>query len=801
MKHFSKFFCAIAVSLCLLFNPVWSQQIVINEILASNSSNAADPDFGQYADWIELYNTGIDTIHLGAYAITDNLGMPEKWTFPLGTALAPGGFLLIWADGKDTSLLALHAGFKLSSSGEEIGLFDSSGVAVDTLVYEAQAQNISLGRQPDGGSEWVKYLLPTPGKANLSVVLKKAVNPVFSLQPGYYTDRQLLTISIDDPETEIRYTTNGDEPDVSSPTYTDPIPITSRAGDPNVFSEIRTNLSPFHWLPDWVGPQGEVFKASVIRARAFKVDHYPSDIVTASYFVDEGILDRYPTIPVISINADYDHLFDYESGIYVPGVNHRMGNPGTGNYFQDWEKRAHIEFFEPGGHLGFAQDVGITIQGGTSPASPQKGLHVIARGAYGKNRINYPLFEDDPSSASELTEYKRFVIRAWGSLITGALFNDAYAHRLMAGQDLDIQAYRPVVVFINGEYWGLQALRESNKNSWYYQYHHGIDRDDPGCDILLHIENNGQPYAFVDEGDADHWNSMMNYIEMNDMNLEMNYEEIKTRMDIENFINYMGHCIYVSKWDWPNNNDASWRPRSPDGKWRWIQFDMETGFGVATGLGPQYSDLGPQLNMFQATIRGLEIPNFGNYGPHPIMAKIYNNEEFREDFIDWFVERFNDEFHPDSMNLILENMAAEIRPYIQEYKHRWPFIGAERGDWESSIEAIRDFNNKRPDHVKRQLLSLYNTDKIPPVDPLLLQNYPNPFVGTTSIPYQLPKAANVVIKIFNELGEMVAFFPKWHNSKGIYSVEWNARGNGSGIYFITFEAEGHHQVKKMMLLR
>ncbi len=125
-------------------------------------------------------------------------------------------------------------------------------------------------------------------------------------------------------------------------------------------------------------------------------------------------------------------------------------------------------------------------------------------------------------------------------------------------------------------------------------------------------------------------------------------------MDMENFITYMGHCIYVGKWDWPNNNDASWRPRSPGGKWRWIQFDMETGFGVATGLGPQYSELGPQLNMFQATIRGLEIPNFGTYGPHPILTKIYKNEEFREDFIDWFVASFNDEFHPDSMNMILD---------------------------------------------------------------------------------------------------------------------------------------------------
>jgi hypothetical protein len=91
----------------------------------------------------------------------------------------------------------------------------------------------------------------------------------------------------------------------------------------------------------------------------------------------------------------------------VPGVNHRRGDSGSGNYFQDWEKPAHIEFFVPGGELGFSQDVGISIQGGTSPASPQKGLHVIARSEYGKNRIEYPIFENDPSKAKNLTEFKR----------------------------------------------------------------------------------------------------------------------------------------------------------------------------------------------------------------------------------------------------------------------------------------------------------------------------------------------------------------------------------------------------------
>jgi len=366
------------------------------------------------------------------------------------------------------------------------------------------------------------------------------------LLSGFYTTEQVLEIAVQDVSATIRYTLNGDEPDESSPLYTIPLSLKSRVGEANVFSEIRTNLDPYHWLPDWIPPAGEVFKANVVRARAFRSGYEPSDIATLTCFVDEAIHQRYPTLPVISLVSDSKHLFDYQTGIYVPGATHISGRESSGNYFQDWEKTSHIAFFEPGGQLGFAQDVGLSIQGGTSPASPQKGLHIIARSAYGKNRIDYPIFKNDPSKAKELTEYKRFIIRAWGSLITGSLFNDAYAHRLMANSDLDIQAYQPAIVFINGEYWGIHELREANKNSWYYQYHYGIDRDNPGFDLLHHTTNSGLPYAFVDEGDAQHWNSMMSFVKANDMKRPENYEYLKTQMDSDNFIAYMWHCLYVA---------------------------------------------------------------------------------------------------------------------------------------------------------------------------------------------------------------------------------------------------------------
>ena len=450
--------------------------------------------------------------------------------------------------------------------------------------------------------------------------------------------------------------------------------------------------------------------------------------------------------------------------------------------------------------MGFAQDVGIKIQGGTSPASPQKGLHVFARSSYGKNRINYPIFEDDPSKAKVLTEYKRFIIRAWGSLITGSLFNDAYAHRLMANSELDIQAYRPAIVFINGEYWGLHELREANKNSWYYQYHYDIDRDNPGFDLLQHTLNNGQAYAYVDEGDAQHWNAMMNFVRSNDMTQAANYAYLKTQMDMDNFIAYLWHCIYVSKWDWPNNNDASWRPRTLDGLWKWTQFDMETGFGVAEHLGPEYSSLGPQLNMIKAVVEGVDIPGFGKYGPHPIVSRIHENDEFRTEFSNWFYEHRDREFHPDTMNALLDEMAAEIRPYMAEYMHRWPFIGTVRAEWETSLEQIKEFNRDRPAYVQQHLWALTNAEDKVPLEYKLVQNNPNPFIINTIIEYQIPGPSLVLFRIYNAHGQLVNSMNRHHISGGHYSLELYADHLPSGVYFCTMDVEGYSDVIKLIKL-
>lgn len=141
--------------------------LVINEFMADNDSIIAD-EYGDFSDWIEVYNNDIEEIYLGDKYLSDNISNPDKWLMPNMT-LDPGDFALFWAD-KDTEKGPMHTNFKLSKEGEEIGIFDSENTGyfpLDTLHYESQLTNVSQGRYPDGGEEWRLFVHPTPGYSNM----------------------------------------------------------------------------------------------------------------------------------------------------------------------------------------------------------------------------------------------------------------------------------------------------------------------------------------------------------------------------------------------------------------------------------------------------------------------------------------------------------------------------------------------------------------------------------------------------------------------------------------------------------
>jgi len=498
----------------------------INEFISSNSSGIMDFD-QDYSDWVELHNSGEEIIELEGYYLSDSEKNPQKWSFPQ-LSVEPGEHALIFASGKDTVYPngEIHTNFRLKKEGEIIILSNSDGDVIDKIESVAVKQNISYGRTNDGNKAWTYFYKSTPGLPNKDGIAHAQIN--FSHKGGFYEDKFNLSITSDMRDIDIFYTLDGSLPmpgNINSQNkyrktflYEDEIEIAEKENQPYLFAGIPTTELVYKWMIEWNPPNGNIFMGTVIRVASYTKEGKPTgEVITHTYFIDKAIKTRYGSLPVISLTSDYDNLFDPQTGIYVPGEN--PSEITDQNFFENWEKPAHIEFYEPGGSLGFSGDFKIRIQGSSSNANPLKGLHVIADKEFGDSKIEYRLFENTESEASKLTEFKRFIVRGWGSALGGnptwsVFFSDTYHQTLFASTDLDIQDYRPVIVFINGEYWGLQELREANKNSWYHEQRTGIDRKDPGYDLI----DGGS--KVVDEGDSEHWENLIKYVRNSDMTVK-----------------------------------------------------------------------------------------------------------------------------------------------------------------------------------------------------------------------------------------------------------------------------------------
>ena len=151
------------------------------------------------------------------------------------------------------------------------------------------------------------------------------------------------------------------------------------------------------------------------------------------------------------------------------------------------------------------------------------------------------------------------------------MIRDAMMQRLIYDHtEVDISAWRPSIVFINGEYWGILNIREK-QNEEYLAAHHGVNPDN--VDML---EGSG---ASVIEGDSEHYDEMLSFLKNNSLRDSSVYFELKTKMDVDNFIDYQISEIYFANTDWPGGNIKYWRPRTENGRWKWILYDTDFGFG------------------------------------------------------------------------------------------------------------------------------------------------------------------------------------------------------------------------------
>lgn len=632
-----------------------AQTLVINELMQSNIDCVMD-DLNDFPDsWVELYNPTTDAINLKDYKIGTKEKASKAWELPDMTIEA-NQYVLIFCDKEENKL---HTDFRLESGkGCNVYLFKGNDI-VDQIVdlKKQPAPNIAYGRETDGSDEWGYELKPTPGTTNKGGVVtadKLLGVPVFS-EPGRVVAGSqdiMLTLSVPEgsPEgTVIRYTTDGSEPFIRSKKYTSAISVTS---------------------------------SMVIRAKLFCTGYLSPRSTSHSYI----FFPREVTLPVISIMTDDKYLNDSKIGIYVDGDY----QSDKKNYEFDWRRPINFEYFENTNEESQLNQLCETrIAGGATRSNKLKTLAVYANKRFGTKRLEYEFFPDQKPG---LTDFKSLMLRNAGNDFDYLYMRDAIIQRTMASHvDLDWQAWRPAIVYINGEYLGLLNIRErSNEDNIYTNY--------DGLEDIDMFEN----WWELKEGSWDNYNMFRDFYNEKGHTLA----EYAKWMDWEEFLNLMIMNLYFNNQDFPGNNIVMWRPQAEGGKWRWVAKDTDFGLGL-------YNDwtgnnkYGPAFN----SIKWINEPNYdpdrswGNQSEYTrLFRRLMDDKDFKREFIDRTCIYTGDFLNEKGIREVWDPMYDIIKyeyPYHREGINKW------WPNYNEELENTRNWVAKRTNEFYKQVGNYY----------------------------------------------------------------------------------------------
>jgi len=676
----------IVIVFGILSLSLFSQDVVINEFMSSNESTIQDAD-GDYSDWIEIYNSGDESINLENYMLSDDTEVNDKWLFP-SIEIPAKGFLLVFASGKDTAINGeLHSNFKIKQSGEYLYLYSPAGDLLSLINPISVPIDHSFGSITDGAEEMLVFSLSTPNSSN------SEANTVYcSHQSGFYTSEFQLTLIPSDSDIHIYYTLNGQIPTTNSHLYSEPILMSDITDAPNYFSNIPTTptegpMESGYYI--WEEP-GRAYKANVIRYASFNEEgEQIGHIENHTYFVDPDIYERYD-FPLVSIITDSLNLFQYDSGIYIPGAKYDEYGwtwLPRGNYHErgrEWERNIHISYFENNGDLGFETDAGMRMRGYGSTAFNQKSFGVYFRKEYGLKNIEYPIFPDAIKD-----KYKRLVFRNSGNDFPQTHFRDVVLTSLLKPMDLEYQRFRPSVVFINGEYWGIHNIREKYDDH-YFDYQYDIEEDS-----LLMVGICGEE----DVGPQDEYFELYDYFLTHDFSIEENYNYAKTQIDIQNIIDYEIVEIFYANYDWPCNNYRMWKTLAPDSKWRYLIYDLDFSFAYNN----QTNFDTPSLEHATSDEPGWPTCQCSNL----FFKKLLENEEFKDEFINRFAYHLETTFNKKRMLDSINSYKALFAPEMEEQINRWLYPH-NMSDWNYQIDKMIHFAQYRSCYMRGHIMDFFD---------------------------------------------------------------------------------------------
>jgi hypothetical protein len=383
--------------------------------------------------------------------------------------------------------------------------------------------------------------------------------------------------------------------------------------------------------------------------------------------------ERLPSLPVVSIAVDPKDMFDPIAGLY------------TVNFLDDdIELPIQINFFENQTRHAWSYSAGIKMHGNWSLGFPKKSVAFVFKGKYGQKTLNYPLFPEYP----RLTKFNGFILRNNGNNFGKDYIRDMLMTSLTEGLGIDYQKGRSVIVYYNGEYFGIHNLREcSNKD--YFETNYGIDEN---YIDLVKGNNEVSNGSNVEYQDILQW---VGSVALNDENLK----QLESRIDLDNYTNYMQSEIYFINRDWPGNNLKRWRSNLVSSKWRWLLYDTDWGF----------------VNITFKMLDFITEPNGPTY-PNPpsstlLIRKLLENQNYKNAFINRFSLLLATYYAPARVEARINALMKPIESEIPLDQQRWNLNASAMN---IELTRIRDFGKNRPTQMQEEIEDFFGLSN--PVD-------------------------------------------------------------------------------------
>lgn len=571
---------------------------------------------GEYYDWIEFKNNSKETINLSNYYITTNINNKTMYKLP-DMELRPNEFYILMASGDENLSNSSYKHANFKiSKSESLYLIKDNNI-VDSIFVASVPTGHSIGRNDKSGFYY--FSTPTPKSNNKTGIKEISSMPIFDIKSGVYNgiDNMLLNIS---SKGAVYYTLDGSIPNTSSKKYTAPISLN---------------------------------KTTVVKAISYEDGKINSEVVVGSYIINEN--HKFPVVSV-SLNSN-----DFKK------VNNNV-------WSTDVEVKAHAELYEDG--KSFSIPCGFKLFGGSTRGLSKKSFALKFRKQYGESELHYQVFDN-----RDFSTFNTLVLRSGSQDSERAFFRDILMTSLADGLiNVDVQSYKTVILYINGQYWGVYNIREKIDDE-FISNHYNVEEDT--TDIINILRG-------VDEGSAKNYNSLVSYISSHDLSIKENYDYVASKLDMLSFVDF-----WIAE-TWAANNDILnarffSNPNIENGKFKMIFYDLDYGM---YNISHNYFD-------FTVNPEGMSAFKVSTL----FMRKLVKNSEFRQLYLERLNYQLKNVWNEERVLEKIDELYNNLYPEMKRNQDRWNLT---MDTWNERVEFLRTYTKQRTKYIKSHAKSFFN---------------------------------------------------------------------------------------------